>query len=314
MNELLAVKENETGDKNVKDLKSKLRYRFCKKFGDRLMTTLTANELTVYLRALAGSMRNRRNHHAALVTLFKFAKESERLPKDFPTEMDGIKKPKAEDPEISIFSPDELMALIRAGLAIKSRALAALLIQAFTGVRSEELCQTDPKKDRARWKDVLLDDYPEIHIRKSVSKLKKERFVPIPRALASWLRLLKLEDEDPIFSTNEFDEQYKKIVKKAGLSWKKNGLRKSFSTYHAALSGSLKITAKGAGNSAAMLDRYYNKATRRALKLAKVWFALGPDKFGEAVRNYVTATRPKRAKNHPASSKRPSDDKPRTVT
>ncbi len=46
-----------------------------------------------------------------------------------------------------------------------------------------------------RWKDVLLDDCPEIHVRRNVSKLNQERFVPMPRVLAKWLRLLKRGDE-----------------------------------------------------------------------------------------------------------------------
>jgi integrase len=292
--EFIALKENKTGDKNVKDLKSKFR-RFRKQYGDRLMTSLMSDELTVYLNAIPGSKRNQRNHHSALASLFKYGKTTGRLPKNFPTEMDGIERPKAEEPQINIFTPSELIALIRAGLAIRSRALAALLIQVFTGIRSEELCQTDPKKDRVRWGDVLLDDYPEINLRKNVSKTNKQRLVPIPRALARWLKLLKRRDDEPIFVTNEFDEQYQKIAAKAGLTWKKNGPRKSFSTYHSALIGSPKETAKGAGNSAAMVERYYTKAVRRVVKLAKAWFSLGPEKFGAAVRAYVNATRPKRA-------------------
>ncbi len=42
-----------------------------------------------------------------------------------------------------------------------------------------------------------------------------------------------------------------------------------------------------------MVSRYYNKATRRVGKLAKVWFSLGPEKFEDAVRTYLTALRSK---------------------
>jgi integrase len=287
--ELIAVKERDTGIHNKKDLVSKLKNGFCKSFGSRFIGSILASELTVYVTSYPGAKRTRRNQHSALVTLFEYAKDNGYLPRGIPTQMDSVKKPKANKPIKNIFTPDELIALIRAGLAINSRALCALLIQAFAGVRTEELRQSDPRKDRLRWSDIWLNQaMPEIHIRIEVSKNDEERFIPIPPMLVKWLRLLRLTDDAPVYPVLNLFGDYRLIVKKAGLKWKKNGLRKAFNTYNAALSGSFHVTSKAAGNSASMIGRYYNKPTSQVSLVATKWFSIGPEKFGEAPRRYAS--------------------------
>jgi len=288
VDELIAVKDRDTGLQNKKDLTSKLKNGFCKKFGDRLIGSIVSAELTNYVDAYPGVKRTRRNQHSALVTLFTYAKDHGYLAKGIPTEMESVKKPKAGKPQKNIFTPEELVWLIKAGLAIQSRALAALLIQAMTGVRSEELRQTDPKKDRLRWGDIWLDQpVPEIRVRDNVDKNGVERFIPIPPALVKWLRLLRLADDLPVYPVFNLFGDYRTLCKKAGLKWKKNGLRKAFNTYNSALSGSFHITAKAAGNSAAMIGRYYNKPTSQVSLVAREWFFIGPERFGKAVHKYV---------------------------
>jgi len=293
--ELIAVKGRDTGIHNKKDLISKLRRGFCKKFGDRYIGSIIGSELAVYVDSYPGEKRTRRNQHSALVTLFEYAKKHGYLSKGLPTEMDSVEKPKAGKPRKNIFTPSELEALIKAGLTTFSRALASLLIQAKTGVRSEELRQTDPKKDRLRWYDIRLDQpVPEIHVREEVSKTGEERFTPIPPALVKWLRILRLPGDEPVYTEFNLFGDYRKIAKAAGLSWKKNGLRKSFNTYDAALTGSFRITSKAAGNSASMIRRYYNKPTSQVGLVAQQWFVIGPERFGAVVRKYAARIKKER--------------------
>jgi len=276
-------------------LVSKLKNGFCKKFGDRFIGSIISSELTVYVDSYPGEKRTRRNQHSALITLFEFAKRHGYLPKGKPTEMDSVDKPKAGKPRKNIFTPEELAALIKSGLAIYSRALAALLIQAMTGIRSEELRQTDPKKDRLRWSDIELDQpEPEIHVRDNVSKTGEERFVPIPPALVEWLRLLRLLGDEPVYTEFNLFGDYRQIAKKAGFRWKKNGLRKSFNTYDAALTGSFHLTSKAAGNSASMIRRYYNKPTSQVAQVAQQWFSIAPKQFGAIVRKYAARIKKER--------------------
>jgi integrase len=288
--ELIGVKERDTGLHNTKDLTSKLQNGFCKVFGERIIGSIISSELARYIDTYPGSKRTRRNQHSALITLFEFAKDHGYLPKSIPTQMYSVKKPKAGKPKKEAFTPEEFFKLIKAALARRSRALAALLIQAFTGVRAEELRQTDPKKDRVYWRDIRLDQpLPEIHVRDNVSKLGVERFSPIPPALAKWLRLLRLPDDEPVYSEDNLFGDYRTLAKIAGIKWKSNGLRKSFITYDAALTNSYLVTSRAAGNSPSMLGRYYDKPTSQAALVAQEWFSITPEKFGRLLHKSIAA-------------------------
>jgi len=284
---LLVEKGSATGEKNVKDLRSRLENRFCNLYGDRLIQSLRSDELSRWINGLVCSQRNKRNYHAAIVTLFEFGKENGYLPKGKPTEIQLIKKKKADAVDIEIFNPDELIELIRSALAINSPALIPLLIQGLAGVRHEEIEQTDEKKDRLRWSDIRLDQpCPDIHIRRIVSKTKKERFVPLSPALATWLRRFRQKGSGYVYSRNSLYKDYRRVCAHANVSWRKNGLRKSYSTYDAALSGSAQVTAKKAGNSAEMVRRFYKKEISQASLLAFQWFSIGPRKFKKEVDAY----------------------------
>jgi integrase len=301
---LIAEKERDTGVHNARDLRCRLENQFCLKFGDRWLSEIKDDELRDWIYSRPGKKRSRRNHHAAITTLFEYGRENGNLPKGRPTEMKLVKKPKADDAPVNIFSPTELTMLIAAGLALFSRALPALLIQCMGGVRHEELEQTDPEKDRVRWSDVWLDqEEPEIHIRKEVSKIGKERFVPLQPALVAWLRLFRQDGDVPVYSMMSLYKDYKRICGKAGLTWKKNAPRKSYNTYDTALSRSLAVTAEGAGNSPEMIRRYYRKAVSQVGKLAQEWFSISPDKFGELVEAYLAHFKAARQKASSAQAK-----------
>jgi integrase len=278
--ELLTLKTNDTGTHNAKDLRLRLENRFCLTFGKRQIGSIRSDELSRWITAIPRKLRTRRNFYAAIITLFEYARENGYLAKGRPTEIHQVKRPKCGTSEIKVFSPDELKALIGAALLLGSRALAAMLIQCMAGLRHEELEQTNHKKDRLRWRDVRLDQAaPEIHVRDIVSKTGKERFVPIHPALVAWLRLLLQADNSPIYDRMSLSKDYARICKAAGLSWKKNGPRKSYNTYHTALSGSLSVTADAAGNSPGMITTFYRKELSQVGLLALAWFSLSPEKF-----------------------------------
>jgi integrase len=284
VDKFLEEKERDTGVHHAKDLRCRLKNQFCRKYGERWLSDIKDEELRDYVYSRPGKKRSRRNHHAAITSLFEFGLENGNLPKGRPTAIKLVKKPKADEAPVNVFTPAELIKLIAAGLALCSRALPALLVQCLAGVRHEELEQTDPGKDRVRWSDVWLDqEEPEIHIRKNVSKIGKERFVPLQPALVAWLKLFRLEGDEPVYSMMSLYKDYKRICRKAGLVWKKNAPRKSFSTYDTALSRSLAVTAEGAGNSPEMIRRYYRKAVSQVGILAQQWFSISPETFVEQV-------------------------------
>lgn len=281
--ELIRSKERDTGLHHVSDLICRLRNRFGRDFAGRQIRSISGPDIARWLDALPLSSRSRRNYHSAVVGLFKFAKERGYLPDNLLTAPEKVRKPKAGRVLRQIYSPDELEQLITAGLKINSGGLIPLVIQAFAGVRTEELCQSDPNKDRLRWEDIQLDqDDPELHIRSDVSKTGEERFVYLAPCLRAWLRVLQKSSSGPVYPGKFICKDYAAITTAAGIPWKKNALRKSFNTYHTALSGSLADTATEAGNSEQMVRQYYRKTISQAGRIAREWFSLGPELFIKA--------------------------------
>lgn len=285
VDELIKKTDRDAGKHYTDDLRRRLKNRFCLEFGERKISSITVSEIAAWVDEQPGVSRTRRNFHSALVTLFKFAKERGYVSENHLTAAEKVKKPKAGRSVRLIFTPDELASLLRAAVQIRSPGLAPLVIQCFAGVRAAEICQNDPKKDRLRLQDLLLDqEEPEIHVRPEVSKTDEERYVHVPPCLLSWLRTLCPGSEAaPIYSGNQLWKDYAAISDEAKISWKKNGPRKSFNTYYSALSGSLSATASEAGNSEQIIRRYYRKEIPQAQKTAKEWFSLGTDVFAKLV-------------------------------
>jgi len=289
VDELIEQKRRDTGKHNARDLESRLKKRFCLDFGNRLIHDISRAEISKWLQKLPHAKRGRRNFHTAIVTLFRWARSNGYLPEDKPTAAESTEKPRAGLVTKDIYTPDDLRGFIRAALKLDGSGLLPLVIQAFAGVRSEELCNRDSKKDRLCWSDITLHgDEPEIHVRAEVAKVGIERYVFIPAALASWLELCgQSHPKGPICIGSELWKIYSKLSEAAEIRWKKNGWRKSFNTYHSALSGVLEETADEAGNSEGMIRQYYRKPISRAKSTAKEWFSLGTWAFKDEVTAYL---------------------------
>ena len=82
-------------------------------------------------------------------------------------------------------------------------------------------------------------------------------------------------------SKQELDSRIKELTTLAGLkTWKQNGLRHSFCTYHLAAGKDPVRTAYEAGNSAEIVQRCYNALASEAT--AKRFWALRPSAEAES--------------------------------
>ncbi|HME88794.1 MAG TPA: hypothetical protein VKE30_06240, partial [Chthoniobacterales bacterium] len=87
--------------------------RFCQEFGDRLIATVTPEELDTYLRDLPYSPKSRLNYRQHIGVLFSYAKRR-RLIDSNPIEFTA--RPKLIDKAPEIFTVDELRTLLDAAL------------------------------------------------------------------------------------------------------------------------------------------------------------------------------------------------------
>ena len=127
-----------------------------------------------------------------------------------------------------------------------------LAIGCFAGIRTEEI-------KRLVWGDFDWAD-KVIRIEAKKAKTKATRFVPILPALAHALKAHR-RDDGPVIrgKVHDFGSA---IAKRAGISWKKNGLRHSFASYRLPV---LKDPAKVAmemGNSAEIVFRNYRRLVK----------------------------------------------------
>ena len=114
-------------------------------------------------------------------------------------------------------------------------------IAAFAGVRWGEI-------GRLRWEDVKEK---EIVVRAVAAKTRSRRIVEISENLQAFLR-------PPYKPPRSLERRRRRSEREAGLTpWRNNCLRHSFISYLFAISHDENKTAAMAGNSPAMVHRYY---------------------------------------------------------
>lgn len=190
-----------------------------------------------------------------------FAKSQGYLPADHPGVAKSLRSATTVG-NVEIFTCKEMTALLNAA---EAEVVPALAIGAFAGVRSEELRRLD-------WGSVNLDE-GFIEITAANAKLKRRRLINICPALRLWLAPHK-QPSGPVFKFQNLTNQFEKAAQRAGIAWKRNGLRHSFISYRVAQIKNFDEVAHEAGNSPQVIKTNYLKVTTE--QEAKAWFAIVP--------------------------------------
>jgi integrase len=215
--------------------------KFCQTFGERLVATITAEELDNWLRSLPLSPKSRMNFRQHIGVLFSYAKQRQMItenPIEFTT------KPKLIDKAPEIFSIDELQTLLEAAQKQEPDVLPMLAIGAFAGLRDSEI-------KRLNWAEVRL---VRGHIEVTAAKAKsaRRRLVPIQPNLMEWLRPYAAITGSVVPA--RYKGKLGRVRTAAGLThWPKNGLRHSFASYRYAATQDATMTAHDLGHSGTQL-------------------------------------------------------------
>ena len=211
----------------LRDYASILRAHIIPSFGNLRIEDVTTDAVEAWSTQLAERMGNRTRLKILTVFhgLMKRAARVWRLPSN---PLSDVEKPaQVKATEISVFSPEEIYALVRA--AESEQDAAIFLSAAFTGLRRGELVAL-------RWRSV---DFPRRHIRVvasyteralSTPKSGRARSVPMAPAVAHALARLWQErpdvTEDELVFPGVFGEyldasalyrRYKAVLERAGL-------------------------------------------------------------------------------------------------
>lgn len=258
-------------EKRLLNLSSKhmvnMRYHFRpvkEFFGTRVISTLARKEIEVWLhgRKLAPeSFKSARNH---LAMLFNHAVRNGQAKVNPVTD---IALPKGKVKPIAVLTPGAMEALIEFAKEHHKDMIPAIVIQGFAGLRTEEVRRLD-------WKEVRLRE-GLIEVTAENSKTGQRRLVTIQPNLKAMLAKVS-EDSGPVVPKcfNRCNASLHRLMKKAGHSFPKNGLRHSFASYHLADCEDAAKTALQMGHMGpGMLFEHY-----RALvtpKAASAWWSIG---------------------------------------
>lgn len=228
---------------------------------DRPLCEVTSNDIDKFLESLEISARSQNNFRAVIGTLLRFGQAKGYVGRDHPG-ISHVDKASHAVHDVQVFTQDELEKLLRTA---KATMVPAVAIGAFAGVRSEEL-------KRLTWEDVHLTE-GHIEIRSAKSKTRVRRIIPIQRNLKAWL-LPYAHDAGSVVPFCNLSNQFDKLARRAGVQWKKNGLRHSFISYRTALTNNIPMVSLEAGNSPAVISRNYLKCVSPSD--ARRWFRIFP--------------------------------------
>lgn len=262
VDELLDLKQREgsVGHLHLRDLRNRLG-RFADKF-DCPICKISSTMIRDYILAQPVGERTRHNLRTTLATLFNFAAGEGYLASDHKGVPRPTKRRRAKL-AVQVFTIEEMSKLLRAATGDQ---LAALAICGFAGVRAEEV-------KRLQWQHVNFEE-GHIVVPDAVSKTEERRIVPMAENLRAWLLPIR-RSSGPVCRFSNLAIVFSRMAKRAGIVWKRNGLRHSFISYRVAIIKNVAQAALEAGNSPVMIHRHYLKCVTEIL--AQKWFALLPE-------------------------------------
>jgi integrase len=227
----------------LRDYHSILRAHLLPAFGRERLENITTEGVERWSASLAASGRMNNRTRLKILTVLhgvmQRAKRVWRLPRNPVADVEKPVQRKSTD--IAVFSPEDIMALVRA--ADSQQDAAVYLTAAFTGLRRGELVAL-------RWRDV---DFPRRHLRVTASyteralstpKSGRARSVPMAPLVAEALARLSrraehTDDDDLVFpgvaggflDGSALYRRYKAALKRAGLrNLRFHDLRHTFGT------------------------------------------------------------------------------------
>lgn len=238
---------------------------------------ITGDALKTWLDNRGGKSATMNSSRGTLMTFFRWCMDNKLLPKTW-DEHDAIKRRgNTADKDAVIYRPGEMKKLLLAAHEKKPAMLPFMAVAGFAGLRTAEI-------SRLRWEDLRLPaDKPEKRwiIVPSENKTGR-RVVPVHANLYDWLRphvqasgfLVPRDYLQPgkIHALNS--KITDALGTAAGVSWKRNALRKSFASYRLAETGNSYTTAEETGHSIAVLKRVYREIV--TADDATEWFGLLP--------------------------------------
>jgi integrase len=261
-NEGASLRHKRTMDSELK--------KFEDRFGERLIKTLSGDEIKEWLKGLEIKPKTRIKIFGYIDNAYGIAVRKSLLDTNPLDKVENFMRSKKSEAPAFPLSPEEAQRLLDGS---EPSVLPFIAVGMFAGLRTSE-------RDLIEWKHFILDDpEPYIDIPKSISKTGERRLVPVQPALMAFLApFVKKQGRIAPLTCNgnvAYQNAWERSVKAAGLwPWSEGRLRDSFCSYRYRATGSAEMTAEEDGHSIqVMIDRYRKLVTKEA---AERFWAIRP--------------------------------------
>ncbi len=253
---------------------------------------LHARAVETWLGTQKGNLTTRRGRLDVLRSLVIFARDKGYLAKDAEP-FAGVDDPEPDEPEVNLYTPEELQQLLDAAEGSKAgqKLIPFITITAFAGVRHGEM--NEEKARLLDWSDIDFEAR-SIYVAKGTAKTGNDRTVDIPDNLIAWLQSYA-QPGGKICALAYTADALGRLKQKAGITGnKRNALRKSFISYKNALTRDIAGVADQAGNSAGIIRKNYKRTGTRMREAAERWFKIVPKLRAQVEFAWVRNLSPKR--------------------
>lgn len=237
------------------------------------LSSIQPEDLRQYLNGKKVGLVSKENRRRMLVVLFNFAKAQGWLRRNEETAADALGTYKIKRREVEIYTPAEMSRLLDAA---DMSFVPYLVLQAFGGVRREELHYRDEHRWGLSW-DAVNFERGHIIVPANIAKTGRKRKIEMSQNLMQWLAPHRGKS-GPIFNVDP-RKRIAKVVAASGVKWKRNGLRHSFGSYRMELVRNEGQVALEMGNSPQVVkDHYFEIVDARA---ARAYWSIKPAKRGD---------------------------------
>ena len=211
---------------------------FIDAFGGTALDDLVVGDLDRWLESRTHLKNRSRNTCRVILVCFgNFLKKRGYLPAEKKTVFDGMCVLKNEISPVTLYTSEEMRALLdKANAAL----LPYLAIGAFAGLRSAEIMRLD-------WKHIRFDR-GFIECEASMTKTRRRSLVPLSDNLRAWLEPLAQHD-GRVAPYSDVSTVVCEFGHKIGIKWKRNALRHSYISYRLAVVPDTARVALECGNS-----------------------------------------------------------------
>jgi integrase len=232
---------------------------FCEDFGSRLAAGIDSAEVTRWLEGRP-TQWEKMNHRRVLSAFFSYAKGVGAMPSN---PVDDVPKPRLPVARCEIFTVAETRKLLLGALEHEPLLVPWLAIGLFAGLRTAEL-------DRLSWGDITDT---AIRIEPHTAKTASRRVIDLSPNLIAWL--LPYKKANGAILPPDCRRMRERLCPAVRVSWKSNGMRHSFASYHLAMHQDSARTALALGHSnPALVFRHYREMVSQ--KQAYEYFGLIP--------------------------------------